>query len=323
MVSIRHGKAANNLYYRNLGNAMKNGRFKRFVPFYVMAVPGILYLFINNYLPLPWLAIAFEKYSYTKGLFKSPFVGLQNFEYLFKTKDAWIITRNTVGYNLVWIVLTMAASVAVAIFLNEIVGRKTKKFYQTAILLPHLISTVIISYIVFAFLSENNGFLNSIITALGGEPVKWYSNPAYWPFILTLVNLWKSIGFTSVIYLSSIIGFDKALYESAEIGGASKWQQIRFITLPLLKPTMVTMLILNFGKIFRSDFGLFYQVPKDIGLLYSTTNTLDTYVYRSFMINGDIAMSAAAGFYQSVVCFVFMIVANKVVRKFNDGEAIF
>lgn len=302
---------------------MKKKKLKRYLPFYIMGLPGLIYLFINNYMPLPGLAIAFEKYSFAKGLFKSPFVGLANFEYLFKTKDAWIITRNTVGYNAVWIVLSMILSIAVAIFLNEISGKRLRKFYQTSILLPHLISMVIVSYLVFAFLSESNGLLNSLLGKLGMGNVQWYSNPAYWPFILTIVYLWKSIGFSSVIYLSSIVGFSREYYEAAQMDGATKWKQIKYITLPLLKPTVITMLILNFGKIFRSDFGLFYQVPKNIGQLFPATNTLDTYVYRAFMLNGDIAMSAAAGFYQSIVCFVMLILANFIVKRFSDGEALF
>lgn len=301
---------------------MKKKKLKRFLPFYIMGLPGLIYLFINNYMPLPGLVIAFQKYSFAKGLFKSPFVGLANFEYLFKTKDAWIITRNTVGYNVIWIFLSMIISIAVAIFLNEISGKRFRKFYQTSILLPHLISMVIVSYLVFAFLSESNGLINSLLGKFGISNVQWYSNPAYWPFILTIVYLWKTIGFSSVIYLSSIVGFSREYYEAAQMDGATKWKQIKYITLPLLKPTVITMLILNFGKIFRSDFGLFYQVPKNIGQLFSATNTLDTYVYRAFMLNGDIAMSAAAGFYQSVVCFVMLILANLIVKRWG-GEALF
>lgn len=302
---------------------MKQKKFRKYLPFYVMGLPGLIYLFINNYMPLPGLMIAFERYSYKKGLFGSPFVALENFEYLFKTKDAWVITRNTVGYNVAWIFLSMFLSIAVAIFLNEIAGRRLKKFYQTAILLPHLISMVIVSYLVFAFLSESNGFINNMLAKFGAEGAAWYSDSKYWPFILTIVYLWKTIGFTSIIYLSSIVGISREYYEAAEIDGATKWRQIRYITLPLLKPTIITLLILNLGKVFRSDFGLFYQVPKNIGQLFPTTNTLDTYVYRAFMLNGDIAMSAAAGFYQSVVCFVLLIASNFIIKKFNHGEALF
>lgn len=302
---------------------MERKRLKKYLPFYVMGLPGLIYLFINNYMPLPGLMIAFERYSYSKGLFGSPFVAFENFEYLFKTKDAWVITRNTVGYNVAWIFLSMVLSIAVAIFLNEIAGKRLKKFYQTAILLPHLISMVIVSYLVIAFLSESNGFINNVLAKFSVDNIPWYSNSSYWPFILTIVYLWKTIGFTSIIYLSSIVGISREYYEAAEIDGATKWGQIKYITLPLLKPTILTLLILNLGKVFRSDFGLFYQVPKNIGQLFPTTNTLDTYVYRAFMLNGDIAMSAAAGFYQSVVCFVLLIVSNFIIRKFNHGEALF
>ena len=214
-------------------------RFKRFIPIYLVMLPGLIYLFINNYMPLPGLVVAFKQYNAAKGIYKSPWVGFQNFKYLFATNDALLITRNTILYNVAFIVINLVCSIAVAIILSELTSR-IKNVYQSVILLPHLISSVIIGYLVFAFFSVENGFVNNNILALfGKDPVSWYSEPKYWPFIIIFVNTWKSVGFNCIIYLSTLLGFDRAFYESAEIDGATKWQQIRYITLPLLKPTVI------------------------------------------------------------------------------------
>lgn len=297
-------------------------RFKRFIPIYLVMLPGLIYLFINNYMPLPGLVVAFKQYNAAKGIYKSPWVGFQNFKYLFATNDALLITRNTILYNVAFIVINLVCSIAVAIILSELTSR-IKNVYQSVILLPHLISSVIIGYLVFAFFSVENGFVNNNILALfGKDPVSWYSEPKYWPFIIIFVNTWKSVGFNCIIYLSTLLGFDRAFYESAEIDGATKWQQIRYITLPLLKPTVIMMTLMAVGRIFYSDFGLFYQVPMNQGALYSTTQTIDTYVYRGLLQLGNISMSAAAGVYQSIVGFVLILAANLLVKKFDRESAL-
>ncbi|MGB4659349.1 MAG: ABC transporter permease subunit [Mobilitalea sp.] len=296
---------------------------KKCIPLYLMALPGVLYLFINNYMPLPGLVLAFKNFNARKGIFGSPWAGFANFKYLFATQDAWIITRNTILYNVAFIILNTICAIAVAIILSEITS-KAKKLYQSAILLPFLISAVIVSYLVFAFLSTENGFINnSILKPLGIEGISWYSEKKYWPFILLFVNTWKTIGYNCIIYLSTIIGFDKGYYEAAAIDGATKWQQIKRITLPLLKPTIVMLVLMSVGRIFYSDFGLFYQVPQNSGALYSVTNTIDTYVYRGLLELGDITMSSAAGLYQSVVGFVLVFTANLIVRKVDSENALF
>jgi len=296
---------------------------KRFIPIYVMALPGLVYLFINNYMPLPGLVLAFKNYNVKGGIWGSPWAGLSNFKYLFATQDAFIITRNTICYNLTFIVINTFCAIAVAIILSEITS-KAKKFYQSAILLPHLISAVIISYLVYAFLSTENGFINNaILKPLGQEFISWYTEKKYWPFILVIVNIWKSVGYSCIIYLSTIVGFDKGYYEAAAIDGATKWQQITRITIPLLKPTIIMLVLMSVGRIFYSDFGLFYQVPRNSGALYSVTNTIDTYVYRGLLELGDITMSAAAGFYQSLVGFVLVLSANLFVRKIDRDSALF
>jgi putative aldouronate transport system permease protein len=296
---------------------------KRYLPLYLMALPGMLYLFINNYMPLPGLVLAFKKFNARKGIFKSDFVGFKNFKYLFATKDAFIITRNTILYNVIFIIVNTVLAIFVAILLAEMTS-KIKKVYQSAILLPYMISMVIVSYLVFGFLSTENGFINnSILRPLGKDPVAWYMEKKYWPFILVFVSAWKGVGYNCVIYLASILGIDRSIYESAAIDGASKWQQIFKITIPMLKTTIVMLTLLAIGRIFYSDFGLFYQVPQNQGALFSVTNTIDTYVYRGLLELGDMSMSSAAGLYQSIVGFILVLGSNLVVKKIDPDYALF
>lgn len=287
-------------------------------------VPGLVYLLINNYIPMAGILLAFKKVNYTLGIFKSPWCGLSNFKYLFKTKDAAIIFRNTVLYNLAFIVLGTAAAVATAILLGEVKKKKLLKIYQTSILLPHILSTAVIAYLAFAFLSKDSGFLNNgIIKPLGGDAISWYSKPKYWPFILTFIQLWRSVGYTTIMYYATLVGIDTSYYEAAVIDGASTWDQIRYITLPCLKTTIITLTIMNLGRMFYSDFGLFYQVPMNNGLLFNATNTLDTYVYRGLLELNDIGRASAACFIQSVLGFVLVWGANALTRKVDPDSAVF
>lgn len=298
-------------------------KYRKWLPLYILGIPGFVYIFINNYLPLYGLLIAFKDYNYQKGIAESPFIGLKNFEYLFKSKDVLIITRNTIGYNLLFILLSTVLGVALAIFLNEVKSRVGKKIYQTSILLPYLMSMVVVSYLTYAFLGDRTGALNGILHTLGLKSIRFYSQKQYWPYILTIVFLWRNIGYGTIIYLATVVGFDTSYFEAAELDGASKWQQIRFITVPLLKPTILMLVTLAMGNIFRSDFGLFYQIPRNQGLLFSVTDTIDTYVFRALLINGDIGLSSAAAFYQSLVCFVTIMVFNSVIRKVSREDALF
>lgn len=298
-------------------------RLRNSLPLLVMALPGLCYLIINNYMPIAGLVVAFKKYTKRGGIFGSEWIGFDNFKYLFRSKDALNITLNTVFYNLAFIVLGTILAIAIAIVLNEIVSPNIKKIYQGAILLPYLMSTVIISYLVYAFLSSN-GFLNkTILPLLGMEPISWYASPGYWPFILVFVNLWKGMGYQCLIYLSSVVGIDRSYYESVALDGGTKWQMIRHITVPLIKPTIITMTLISVGNIFYSDFGLFYQVPMNSGPLVDITNVIDVYVYRTFMTINNVGMSAAAGLYQSVVGFVLVLVTNGIVRKVEKDSALF
>lgn len=290
----------------------------------VIALPGIAYLIINNYMPMAGLFLAFKNYSLAKGPFKSPWAGLDNFEFLFKTKDAWIMTRNTILYNLGFIIIGTVMAITVAILMCELGETLRVKLFQSALLLPNLLSWVVIGFIAYAFLNADNGFINNtILRWLGIDPISWYSKANAWPAILVIVNLWKNIGYQSIIFMASISGIDKALYEAAALDGATKMQQIFKVTLPQLKPTIITLTLMSIGRIFYSDFGLFYQVPQNSGAIYATTQTIDTYVYRGLMELNDVGMSAAAGLYQSLVGFILVTIANRIVRKIDSDNALF
>ena len=298
-------------------------KIKKYIPLYVMMLPGLAYLIINNYMPMPGLVIAFKNYSAKKGIYGSPWCGLANFKYLFVTEDAWIITRNTILYNVAFIIINTFLSIAVAIILSELTSR-FKKFYQSAILLPHLLSTVIIAYLVYGFLCVDTGFINtSILAAFGKEPIMWYTETKYWPFILIFVSAWKSVGYSCIVYLATILGFDRAYYEAAIIDGCNEMQQITKITIPMLKPTIIMLTLMAVGRIFYSDFGLFYQVPMNSGQLYPVTQTIDTYVFRGLLQLGNVSMSSAAGVYQSLIGFVLVLGANLAVRKIDPESALF
>ena len=299
-------------------------KLKRALPLFIMMLPGLIYLLINNYIPMFGLIIAFKDINFAKGILGSDWIGFKNFEYLFSTRDAFVITRNTILYNGGFIIINTVLAIAVAIMLNEIKNKLAKSFYQSVILMPFLISMVIVSYLGFAFLSEDVGYLNNtILPLLGLDGFAWYSEAKYWPYILTFINMWKGIGFLCVIYLAAIIGIDQEFYEAATLDGANKWQQIIHITIPSIMPVIIMMTLLAIGRIFYSDFGLFYQVPMNSGSIYDTTNVIDTYVYRGLMQLGDIGMSAAAGLYQSIVGFVLVLVSNYLVRRKNKENALF
>ncbi|MDF2925493.1 MAG: sugar transporter permease [Paenibacillaceae bacterium] len=292
--------------------------------FLIMLLPGIIYLLINNYLPMIGTVIAFKSINYVEGIWASPWVGLENFKFLFKTTDAWVITRNTILYNLLFIVLTTTLAVLFAVMLNELRNRFAAKFYQTVMFLPYFLSMVVVAYLGFSMLSEEYGFINkAILEPLGAKAIAWYGEPKYWPFILPLVHVWKSIGYSSVLYLAAIIGIDQEYYEAALIDGATKWQRITRITIPMIKPVIIIMTLLAVGKILNADFGLFYQVPLDAGALYPTTNVIDTYVYRALLQFSDIGMSSAAGLYQAVVGFFVVLGANGLVSKYSKEHALF
>ena len=296
---------------------------KKNLPLLALTIPGMLYLLINNYFPMFGVFIAFKDLDYSKGIFGSDWCGLKNFEFLFRTSEAGRMIRNTILYNLVFIILGTVLAVLVALLMSEITHMTISKFYQGSMILPNLISMVIVAYIVYAFLSPETGLLNAVIKSFGGEPISWYSKKEAWPFILVIVQMWKTVGYNSIVYIAAITGIDPSLYEAARIDGAGKFKQIFRVTLPQLKPMITLMILMSCGRIFSSDFGLFYQVPQNSGALYSVTQTIDTYVYRGLMQLGDVGMSSAAGLFQSVVGFLFVFGANAIVRATNKENALF
>lgn len=293
-----------------------------------MVLPGTIWFLLFSYLPMFGTVIAFKNFRYDPGGFfssilNSDWVGFDNFKFLFSTNDAFVITRNTVLYNAVFIILGLVLGVTVAIVLSELANKKLSKVYQTGMLFPHFLSWVVVSYFVFTFLSADRGLLNNILGWFGIESISWYNESKYWPFILVFMNMWKGIGYGSIVYLAAIVGIDRNYYEAAMIDGANKWKQIRHVTIPMITPLIIILTILNVGKIFNSDFGLFFQVPRDSGPLYPTTNVIDTFVYRGLTTMGDISMSTAAGLYQSAVGFVLVLLTNYIVKKIDKEYALF
>jgi len=292
-------------------------------PFLLMLAPAFLFVFVNNYIPMFGAVIAFKNFNYVDGFLHSPWSGFKNFEFLFKSEAAWRITRNTIGYNLVFIFLGLVLAVTCALVLNELRSRKAAKVYQSVIFLPYFMSWVVVAYLVYAILAPKGLFNSSIAPMLGLDTVDWYTSPEYWPIILPLVNVWKNIGYGIVIYLAGITGIDQEFYEAAVLDGANKWQQITRITIPFLIPLMIVTTLMALGGIFRSDFGLFYQVPMQQGLLKPTTDVLDTYIYNALIRTGDLGMSSAAGFYQSIVGFILVLTANWAVGKISPDNKVF
>ncbi|ELC8441982.1 sugar ABC transporter permease [Clostridium perfringens] len=302
-------------------------RFKNNKELLLLTIPGAIWFLAFAYLPMFGVVVAFKRWRIHGGFFeslmKSEWVGFDNFKFLFQSSDAWLITKNTVLYNLVFIILGIVLPVTLAILLNELLSKKLAKFYQSSMFLPYFLSWVVVSYCLYAFLSPEKGYVNGIITAMGGKGISWYTEPKYWPFIIIFMSQWKAVGYGTVVYLASICGIDKSYYEAAMIDGASKFQQIKYITVPLLKPVMIIMFITSIGGMFRGDLGLFYQLPKDSGALYPVTNVIDTYVYRGLMNLGDIGMSSAASLYQSFVGLILIVTSNAIVRKVDEENAFF
>lgn len=296
--------------------------FRQNLSLLFLTVPALLYYFIFAYIPMFGAVIAFKDYKAPKGILGSDWNGFKNFEFFFTSQDALRITRNTVGYALLFIAVNLISAVIVALMLNEVRNRKALKLYQTAMILPRFLSWVIVGYISYTILSPSMGILNQIIEFFGGSKVDWYSSPGYWPYILVITNTWKVIGLNCLMYYAALMGIDNSFYEAAEIDGANKIQQIIHISIPSIKSLMIVLTLLAFGNIFRGDFGLFYIIPRDIGLLYPATDIIDTYVYRGLRM-GNLGITAAIGLFQSVVGFVMVVTMNWLVRKIEPDSALF
>lgn len=290
---------------------------------WLMLLPGLVCVIIWGYIPMIGLVMAFQKLDLKKGVFTSPFVGFDNFKFLFASSDAWIITRNTVCYQAVFIATTMFCAVGLAVIINELRNRLFSKVTQTILIMPHFLSAVVVSTILFAFLSPTNGYVNGILKEWGFSPVNWYNTKAVWPPLLVVVRLWMSVGYSSIIYVAVLSGISEEYYEAALIDGATKLQQFRFITLPELRFIISIQLIRSMGSLFKAGIGMFYTIPRDSGALYPVTNVLDTYIYRSLLQMNNFGMTTAAGLYQSVVGMILVLIANKIVTKIESDAALF
>ena len=319
---LKQKNAASDLRRKRFGSGFGKNLSTN-MAFLLMALPGAVWLFVFCYMPMGGLVIAFKNIDYAKGILGSDWAGLKNFEFLFKSPDLLVILRNTLGYNIVIITIGAIIPTIFSVGFSQLRNKRGGKVYQTLIMLPYFISWIVVTYIVYSFLSYRTGLVNHILQAFGKEPVDWYANVGMWPFLLIFLALWKSVGYTTVVYIATIAGIDTSLYEAASIDGANKWQQIWYVTLPELSSVIIIMLILAIGKILNADFSLFYNVPMESGALLPVTNVISTYVYRALMINADIGMSSAAGFFQSVVGFVLVIGTNMIVRKIDEEKSLF
>ncbi|MBD2868807.1 ABC transporter permease [Paenibacillus arenilitoris] len=306
---------------------VSSGRARRFWnnrTLLLMCLPAIAFFIIFAYLPMPGLYLAFINYNYSDGIFKSPFVAFDNFRFLVINGDLWRLSFNTVAYNLVFIVLGNVLQIMVAILLNEIRKKWFKKVTQTIMFLPHFISAVLIGLIAYNILSYDYGYLNTVLESLGMEPVKTYSNPNIWPFIIVLTFLWQSTGYGSIVYFAAIMGLDNEIIEASEIDGANAFQRIVYIIIPWLKPTFIILMLFSLGGILKGNFGLFFNlVGANNTALYATTDIIETYVFRSLMTNFNFSIGSAVSLYQSVFGFIIVITANWLVRKASPENSLF
>lgn len=314
-------------------NRLASGRFakyKKTLVLLTMVAPAAIWLLLLRYLPMGGIVLAFKDYKinprnplFISNLLSSKWVGLKNFEYLFKTDSAWIMFRNTLGYNIVFIILGVIIPVAFAIMMNELTRKFVRKTYQTMMFFPYFLSWVVVSYFLNAFLDAQYGMIPAMQAAAGKEVTSWYTTPGPWPYLLVFANLWKNVGYSTVLYLAAITGIDANQYEAAAIDGASKWQQVLYVTIPHLRTMICILFIMNVGRIFASDFGLFYNVPMQNGALFSVTQTIDTYVYRAYIATGNPGQSSAAGLLQNVLGFICILSANAIVKKVDADSAMF
>lgn len=302
--------------------AKRKKRFLDNAQLLTLSLPAIVLLFIFNYIPMFGIVIAFKNFNPILGFWKSEWNGFKNFEFLFLSQDFSRIVTNTVGYALLFIFLKIALGVAIALMLYEVTSRKALKYYQTSMIMPNFLSWVVVGYISYILLNPSVGIINQIIELLGGTGISWYTEPKVWPIILPIVNSWKNIGMDSIMFYAALMGLDQELYEAATIDGANKWQQTLKISIPLLAPIVCIIGILAMGNVFRGDYGLFYQIPRNVGTLYSTTDVIDTYVMRGVM-QGNLGTTAAVGLVQSVVGLIMVIGTNLIVKKLDPDSSLF
>lgn len=289
----------------------------------VMLIPAVTFVVIFSYMPMSGLVLAFKTYRVRDGIFGSPWCGWQNFKFLLISGKLWPITRNTILYNLVFLTFNTACEVIFALLLSELGGVWFKKISQTIMFLPYFISWVVIRAVMYNLFNFEHGVVNNVLTAMGLPAVDIYNNPNIWPPLLVIIKLWKNAGYGSVVYLASLTGQDREIFEAAEVDGANIFQRVWHISIPSLIPTIIIMLLLGVGNIFRGDFSLFYQTVGNNSMLLSTTDIIDTFVFRSLINTGDIGMSSAAGLYQSVLCFITVLIFNAAVKKYDPDYSLF
>ncbi|CAI6085795.1 ABC transporter permease [Cohnella sp. JJ-181] len=289
----------------------------------LMIAPAAAYFFLFSYIPMAGVILAFKQFNYKLGIFDSPWVGFDNFRFFFMTGDAWRVTLNTFGYNASFIIVNNVLEIVIAILLAELGSKWFRKLAQTTLLLPYFLSWVVVGAIAYNLFNYEHGLINTMLASVGLDRLDIYTTPEYWKYILVAVSAWKAVGYGAVFYMAAIMNVDKESYDAAEIDGANLFQRIYHITLPAIRPTVTILVLLAIGGIFRGDFGLFYQLVGGNGLLYQATDVIDTYAYRSLMIDNEIGMSAAIGFYQSVLCFVTILAANYLVRRTDKSNALF
>ena len=293
------------------------------VPYFLMQVPGLLWLVLFHFVPIFGLVIAFKDYKYANGIFGSAWNGLDNFKTFFSANYAFRIFRNTIGYNLVWMLLVnLFLGMLIAIMLYEVRNKIANKIYQTSMLIPYFVSYVIIAYIGFLFLSHDNGLLNQLIKSFGGKEIYWYYEPKVWPYILTFFDAWKNIGMASLYYYAALLAIDPCLFESASLDGAGRLRQIWYISVPELMPMASVVLISKVGGVLGGGMDIFYQLPMDSSKVYETTETIATYLYRG-LASGSISTSAAVGFFQSVIGVILLLITNRIIRKISPENAMF
>ena len=292
-------------------------KLRKYRSYLLMLLPAVIYTLVFSYYPMTGVILAFKKYTYAGGIWGSAWNGIENFKFFFKSGQAGIVTRNTVLYNILFIVVGTIVQIAVAIFLTEIRNKHFRKFSQSFMFLPYFISWVIVGVMAFNIFSSDYGFLNNIITSFGGKKISFYSKPQVWPGILLFFNVWKGIGYGSILYLAAIMGIDTSIYESASIDGANVFQRIFHVTIPMIMPTVVILFLMSIGGIFRGNFDMFYNLVGSNGLLYEYTDVIDTLAFRALISSNDFGMSSAIGLFQSVLCFITVIIANKLVGLYD------
>lgn len=305
----------------------KRGRFfnqlKQYKLLLVMLLPALIYFGVFSYGPMFGVILAFKNHDFAAGIIGSPWSGMKNFNFLFTSGKALMLTWNTFAYNAAFIAVGTILQIIVAIILSEMMGRYFKKISQSLMFLPYFISWVVVGTMAYNLLNNRYGFINSMLARFNLKAINFYTKPSAWKYILVAFNTWKGVGYGSVMYLAAITGIDAEIYESAQIDGASIMQRVYHITVPCLMPTVITLTLLSIGGIFRGNFQLFYNLVGQNGLLYNATDVIDTYVFRSLMSISDFGMTSAAGLYQSVLCFAMIMTVNGVVKKIDADSALF